>query len=456
MKIQKMLLIEPEFPYPNKSKQRANQVFKNFIPIGLLKLGAYHKSKYFNVKLVRGKRTERELKYFKPDVIGITSLFTYWSKYVWDAVEYYRRLFPNSEIIIGGIYVTLHYNTEEFQKLAKKYNVKWHVGTHKEAEKFLPDYSLIPPVEYHLTHAMRGCIRRCAFCGTWRIEPELIHKKTELLIDELLKVGKNKVIFLDNNFFANPHVKENLNAIANLKVKGKPIYFECQSGFDGRILAQDPELAILLRKARFQNIRIAWDHGVNEASMIKRQLDYLTNAGYTPKEISVFMIYNFDIPYEEMLEKLTYCKKWSVQITDCRYRPLTATYDNYDPHSHKLGQTKEDYYIHEQSNWTDKKIRDFRSKVRMHNIEMRYGGHYDQKMEKWSAIHNTFKFFGLGRPPKMTTIEKSKLWQTRIKVFTKAKNFCLRNRLNPPYIKDKSCKNIEETLIKFLNKNINI
>jgi hypothetical protein len=449
--MQKILLVEPEFPFPNKSKQRANQTFKNFIPIGLLKLGAYHKSKDFTVKLVRGNQTEKELKYSKPNVIGITSLFTYWSKYVWQAVEYYRNLFPKSEIIVGGIYVTLHHQTEEFQRLAKKYNVKWHVGTHKEAEKFLPDYSLIPPVEYHLTHAMRGCIRRCAFCGTWKIEPELIYKKTDELVDEIKRIAKNKVIFLDNNFFANPYVKDNLKAISKIRINSKPIIFESQSGFDGRILAQDPELAKLLKETRFQNIRIAWDHSVKDALVIKKQIDHLIDVGYTPKDISVFMIYNFDIPYEEMLKKLDYCKKWKVQITDCRYRPLTATYDNYNSHT-KKGQTKEDYYIHEQGGWTDKKVRSFRSLVRKHNIEVRYGGPYNRKMERWSAIHNTFKFFGLGRPPKMIIIENSKKWQTRIVLMNKLKNICLKNELRPPKIDYGPGPKFDFEIIKIIKK----
>jgi len=33
-----VLLVEPEFPYPAKSKHRANEIHKNFVPIGLLKL----------------------------------------------------------------------------------------------------------------------------------------------------------------------------------------------------------------------------------------------------------------------------------------------------------------------------------------------------------------------------------------------------------------------------------
>ena len=427
----RILLVEPDFPYPNRSKNRANEAHKNFAPIGLLKLGAYHKEKGDQVRLVRGQINFKE---FVPDEILITSLFTYWSKYVWESVEYYRKLFSKAKIKLGGIYVTLHSRTPEFIEKAKKFKIIVYRGVHKEAEKFLPDYSLLEgEISHHITHAMRGCIRRCKFCGTWRIEPELRHKTAKQVIDELQKVGKTKVIFFDNNFFANPNIKEILKALEGLKVNNKPITFECQSGFDGRLLAKDPELAILLKRAKFQNIRIAWDNGLEDFKSIKGQLDHLNNAGYPSKEIYIFMIYNFNIFYEIMLKKLDYCKKWGVQITDCRYRPLSATYDNYNPHKFKEGQTKEDYYIHEEGGWTDKKIRSFRKKVRQQNMEIRYanGGKYDVRMEKWSAIHHTYKFFNLGRPVRLDQIDKSSKLNIRVKLLNKLKNYYLKNKILP-------------------------
>lgn len=425
----KILLIEPNFPYPNRSKNRANEIHKNFAPIGLLKLGAMHKSLGNEVKLVRGNINFEE---FIPDEILITSLFTYWSKYVWNSVEHYRKLFPKSRIELGGIYVTLHNKTPEFIEKAKKFKItSSYSGVHKEAERFLPDYSLLGgEVDHHITHTMRGCIRRCTFCGTWKIEPKLKHKTAEQVVKEIIDVGKNKVIFFDNNFFANPNIKEILKSLENLKINGRSVSFESQSGYDGRLLEKDPELAVLLKKARFSEIRIAWDNSLEDHKSIKKQIDHLVEAGYNSKEVYVFMIYNFDVSYEKMLEKLKYCKKWGVQIADCRYRPLSVTYDNYNPHSKKT-QTSSDYYIHEIGGWTDQKIKDFRRRVRQQNMEIRYtnGKKYDQKMEHWSAIHNTYKFFGLGRPQKLENIEKSKKLKLRVSNLNKIKNYYIKKNL---------------------------
>ena len=126
----------------------------------------------------------------------------------------------------------------------------------------------------------------------------------------------------------------------------------------------------MLKDAGFKNPKIAWDYGIVQAPKIKEQIDILTEAGFPAKEISIFMIYNYEPDYEEMEEKRVKCAEWGVQITDCRYRPLDATFDNYS--SYKRNQTSDDYYIHEEKGWTDEKVRKFRRNVRRHNICMRH------------------------------------------------------------------------------------
>lgn len=446
MNAKHVLLVEPAFPYPNKSKNKANSIHKNFVPIGLLKLGAMYRDKGCKtIKLVRGNKSEAEIG-FIPNEILITTLFTYWSKYVWECVAHYRKLFPTCKIQLGGIYATLHAKTEKFQKLLKEYDIINHIGTHDEAEKYYPDYSLIPEIDYHATHMMRGCIRRCSFCGTWKIEPKIVNKTKEQIIKELQEVGKNKVIFYDNNILANRYIKDILKELSSLKINGQRVSFESQSGYDGRLIELDPELSVLIKKAGFDNIRIAWDNGLSDRKSIKKQISHLVNAGYSPKDVSVFMIYNFDMPYNDMIKKLNYCKKLGVQITDCRYRPLEVDHDDYNPHL-RNGQPEGSFYIHKKSGWTDKKIRKFRHNVREHNIWIRYakdkGLKYDNKMEKWSAINNAYKFFKLGKAPQMELIERSPLVMARCKALSSIRNFILKNKINPPDLSQYSHKDLD-------------
>jgi len=363
----KILLIEPNFPIPPKSKNH-----KNFLPIGLLKIASYLRSKNIKVKLIRGIPKNllefSEIQRFTPSEIWVTSLFTYWAKYVKDTVEYYKKIFPQSKIVVGGIYASLF-----SKKQVKQYTGcdEVHQGIIPEAEKYFPAYDLLKnanphPIDYQIVHSSRGCKRHCDFCGTWKIEPEFIPKKS---IKE--EIRYEKIVFYDNNLFMNPHIEEILQELIDLKKEGKIKWCESQSGFDGRILLNKPYLAIKIKKAGFRYPRIAWDWEYKEYSNIEKQVNILKKAGYSSKEINIFMLYNWDIPFEEMEMKRIKCWEWGIQIADCRYRPLNQLFDNYN--GRKIGQTLEEYYIHEKAGWTDTFVKQFRKNIRRQNICIRHG-----------------------------------------------------------------------------------
>jgi len=227
MKKKRILLVEPDFPIPPKSKNH-----KNFLPIGLLKIASYLRLKGFKVKLARGipKRiTEIYILNFNPQEVWITSLFTYWAEYVKDAVRYYKRLFPDAKIVVGGIYASLM--PDHCKKFTGCDEVK--KGVLQEAEKCSPAYDLIRnanphPIDYQIIHASRGCIRDCNFCGVKEIEPKF---DPESSIKD--KIKKKKVVFYDNNFLANPNIEIILRELVDLKTIKTILWCDTQSGFDG-------------------------------------------------------------------------------------------------------------------------------------------------------------------------------------------------------------------------------
>lgn len=351
-----ILLVEPTFPLACKSKNH-----RDFLPIGLLKYASYHREKGDEVRLIRGNK---ELPGFFPEEIKITSLFTYWSRQVWESVKFYKDTFPKSKIIVGGIYASLmpdHCKRSGCDEV--------FIGVDERVEKYSPAYDLVD-IDYQILHSSRGCKRKCKFCGTWKIEPTFTAKTS--IKNEICS---NRIIFYDNNLLANPHIENILNELKESKIKGRAVYAESQCGIDGRLLTL--KLAKMLKEARFRNPRIAWDHGIENKKEIKDQITMLVKAGYPVKDIYVFMIYNFELEYNEMMAKLMQCKKWGVQIADCRYRPLNQTFDNYKPRSE---QTNADYFIHPK--WTDEDIKSFRRSVRQQNITIRHGFEtYDKDLE---------------------------------------------------------------------------
>lgn len=369
------LLVQPRFPIPSKSLNHSS-----FLPIGLLKIATWLRREGHTVSLVTGN-VEQEA---EPDAVFVTSLFTYWADTVWDSVHFYKELYPSAPVTVGGIYASLAPD-----HCAKSGCDHVHVGTHPEAESCPPAYDLVQ-TDFQIMHASRGCVRRCSFCGTYKIEPKYTYKSTVLP-----EVVRNHLVFYDNNLLANPRIADILDELASARLWGRVITSECQSGFDGRLLTAD--LSRKLKLARFRNPRIAWDGGFEELEEIRHQVDLLEGAGYSSRDISVFMIFNFDLGPAVMKAKADACFDWGVHVADCRYRPLDRFADGYRPM--KKSQAPGEYYLH--PGWTDADVRGFRRLVRENNICLRYGiarRSYDKRLEGLTRQERARLALELGLP----------------------------------------------------------
>lgn len=377
--MKRVLLVEPAFPIASKSRNH-----KNFLPVGLLKIASYLRHKGVEVQLVRGTSSQTAdsgwLCEFDPDEVWVTSLFTYWAPYVRDTVQFYKEQLPDARVVVGGIYASL-FPREEVRRYTGCDEV--YQGIMPEAEDCLPAYDLVDggnpqQLDYQIVHASRGCPRRCSFCGTWIVEPEFNFRSS---VKDLIRF--KKVVFYDNNLLANPHIEKILSELTQLRDQGKLTWCESQSGFDGRILLTRPHLAKMLREAGFRYPRIAWDWSYSEYPSVEQQVRLLRDAGYPSKDIYVFILYNWDIPFDEVERKRLKCWEWQVQIADCRFRPLTQLHDNYNPC--KIGQSEEDYYIHRPGGWSDALVKQFRKNVRQQNICVRHGfPFYSKALERKS------------------------------------------------------------------------
>lgn len=458
-----VLLVEPKFPTKTKSRNH-----KNFLPIGLLKLASYYaKGKDNIIQLVRGKTLPTE--FDVPALIEVTSLFTYWSEYVWETIEFYRDQFPDpakTEIRVGGIYASLHFDKENFKENCAKYKVTPTKGIVAEAEDCIPNYDLVMndenPIDYQIVHSSRGCFRKCSFCGTWIIEPKFESRKEIYpLIKDSIKKGLINLVFYDNNLFYNPDMENILKELIELKKHKITGWCESQSGFDGRFLVKKPHLATLLKKAGFRSPRIAWDWGYDQWPKIKKQIQVLIDAGYSRKNITVFMIYNWDLDFEEMEKKRIKCWEWGVQISDCRNRPLDQLHDHYKPLRDQ--NSGEDYYIH--PSWTDAEVKQFRKSVRKQNICNRQNLKYHSKLlerkkyytkEEYNliksmSIEDAKRFLpDLWTPDKISHPENRNEWS--VKQVKRPENVSFHSFLNQEDKNTIECDYFEETLSQVENK----
>jgi len=181
----------------------------------------------------------------------------------------------------------------------------------------------------------RGCPHNCDYCFA----------PTEVTLFEIPEIKRNYVEILDMNILYPK--KEMLEKIKKLpeELDGKKIKYDLICGLDYKLLNED--IVKLLKDKNFVNPKIAWDETIKVQYQIKDTIKLLTDVGYKPENIGVFMLVNHEISYEECIRKLDILKVWNVRVCDCCY---DGGYRNAVP----------EY-------WTQEQIKKFRKKCRKHN-----------------------------------------------------------------------------------------
>lgn len=306
----KVLLVEPA---------KSQGYWTTYPPLALLKISAYHKRLGDETELVKGNF---ELSY-KPDIIYITSLFTYAYKPVDGSISFYRSKYPSSRILVGGIYATLCSDTLN-SKFAR--DVEIHKGLYPNAENLLPDYSLVPDWKTSLVISSRGCIRRCRFCSANLLEPEFKALKT---IEKLIWHKHKNIVFWDNNFLASPFRDQILYELAEI---GKPVDFN--QGLDARLLEE--KTIIKLKQINLKQIRLAYDTTVIRKPLMNA-VKKLKGMGFRGRKIFIYCLYNYRDEPADLLSRIQDILEWGAIVYPMRYEPIEArpknTYigRNWDP-----------------------------------------------------------------------------------------------------------------------------
>jgi hypothetical protein len=303
-----VLLVEPNY-------------FTQYPPLGLLKLSAYHKSLGDSTELVRGCQLILRK---KPDLIYVTSLFTWAWRPVWQAVRYYKRLFPDVEVQLGGLYATL---------------MDWHAaqsgaevvvkGVIDEVEGLMPDYEILESSERwknwngSIVFSSRGCNRRCQFCAVWRIEGSI--NSCRQSIKELVYEKYKRIIFWDNNFLQNPHWRDICDQLEELEK-----FVDFNQGLDARLITDEvaERLSRLkLSSGRGVKVRLGYD-AKNVGLYVEKAVERLRAQGIKGRGIMVYVLFNYNDDPEDFFERVRDVLNWGATAYPMRYEPLDALEKN--------------------------------------------------------------------------------------------------------------------------------
>jgi hypothetical protein len=318
---------------------------QKYFPFPLLKLGALHRRQGDNVALVLGNRQQTVP--FRPDKILVTTVFSWWFPYVTSCVEHYHAAYPDAQIRIGGVHASI--SPELYRSTFPYADV--HEGPVPEAEEVEPAWDLLP--RKHNLQILRfssGCIRSCSFCSA-SMEPYVAFDWDQVA----KKIRFRRLVLNDNNFLGHPAARDILKNLAEFRFcNGDSLSsIEIQGGLDCRLLYRQLDFIPLLKNARVKNIRLAWDGDMAMLPMIEACLVELEKNGYGRRNVRCYMLYNHDLPFRTIIEKLRHFERLRVGPIHSRYRPISLLHDGYVPQ--KRSQSDGDYYVH--SGWTDGMIR---------------------------------------------------------------------------------------------------
>lgn len=180
------------------------------------------------IKIYRQRFKNNEFPQF--DIIGITTLFTfYWKKTV-DTINYAKKFCKkDGRIIVGGIASTILPD-----QMYKETGIHPYEGLLDKPgcidcddttiiDELPLDYSILEEVEYrypadnaYFGYMTRGCPRNCDFCAVSRLEPNYkryISIKNQLkCIDERFGAKKD-LLLMDNNVFASTEFNKIIDEI---------------------------------------------------------------------------------------------------------------------------------------------------------------------------------------------------------------------------------------------------
>ncbi len=288
-----------------------------------------------------------------PDAVFVTSGMTYWYPGVCEMIRLIKEIMPSVPVALGGLYPTL---------------CAEHAGKHSGADVVVagagervalriaeeltgirpgpdgdlppgfhvPDYSFYPILHSAAILTSRGCPFRCPFCASGLLHPSFEQRPPSDVVSELESLarrGVRNIAFYDDALLAcsESHLKPILGAVIGRRLDAR---FHAPNGMQPSGI--DEELALLMKRAGFQTIRLSFESvdperqkqmgGKVTSEDLVRAACFLERAGYCRKDLAAYVISGLPgQSLEEVVESMHFVFRQGLRASIASFSPIPGT-----------------------------------------------------------------------------------------------------------------------------------
>lgn len=302
--------------------------------------------------IVRADLAERP----RPSLVLVTCLMTYWYPGAAEAIHLVKEAFPGVPVALGGVYPTLCYDhavahsgadqvvrgpgEQAVLELAEQ-----HCGPPPRGAPLFETLDDLPWPAYHLMSRLdsvsmltsRGCPFQCTYCASQLLRPEFEQRDPQAVASEMefyvRRLRQRNIAFYDDALLVDPETHL-IRALDLFEENGMHCQFHTPNGLHVRYI--DDVLAQRLYKSHFRTLRLSFEttdlarqrdsSGKVSNPELKRSIQGLRKAGYTPKEIEVYVMVGLPgQTTEEVIETLCYVHECGGRIKIADFSPIPGT-----------------------------------------------------------------------------------------------------------------------------------
>lgn len=274
------------------------------------------------------------------DQILVTSGMTYWYPGVQLTIKLLRERFRDTPVLLGGIYATL---CREHASRTSRANIIWKGDYTKKGQflekGFYPAYDLLKNREVLPLQLTRGCPFRCSYCASRILNNCFIMKDPVNVFEEVMyyekTFGTKNFVFYDDALLYRcaGGIKKLLRIII---ASGKEFTFHTPNGLHAKYI--DEELAELLKKANFRDIRLSLETSDEDLqgftggkvtnNDLKIALRNLKEAGFNKQDLGVYILIGaMWLDIDKTLKDILFVNSLGAKAMLASYSPIPGTRD---------------------------------------------------------------------------------------------------------------------------------